>query len=103
MKDMKRALRRHHRERMIARAMRSFKVVWLPQEERRQWALRFYDNLQRCSCPLCGHRRKYWGSSAYELRQTVTAVYEIKYWSTCLLWLERDCNTISDLATLVRT
>ena len=69
MKDTRRALRRHHRQRMIASALKSWNIVGLPEEDRRQRALRRYDNMQWCSCYLCGHRRKYQGPTIQELRQ----------------------------------
>ena len=77
MKNTRRALRRHHRQRMIAYALRSFKVVWLPRDERRQWALRFCNTMQRCSCWMCGHRRKIWGPAARDLKQSHAAAYEL--------------------------
>jgi hypothetical protein len=68
MKSTKRALRRHHRQRMIRRALRSCRLprIYLPgwdenEEGRRQRALRWCDNLQVCSCWTCGNPRKYYG------------------------------------------
>jgi hypothetical protein len=69
MKDTKRALRRRHRQRMIARAMKSFRLAHIPQENSLQWARRLYNNLQFCSCWMCGHRRKWWGLTIQERRQ----------------------------------
>ncbi len=68
MKDTGRALRRHHRRRMIMRALKSFSISHIDEEYRLQWALRRYDNLQECSCHMCGHRRKWNGLTFQELR-----------------------------------
>lgn len=76
MKDTKRALRRHHRQRMIARALKSWNVIGLPVEDRLQRALRSYDNMQRCSCYMCGHRRKWQGPTIQELRQSCAVKHE---------------------------
>ena len=46
MKDTRRALRRHYRQRMIARTLKSFSIQHVLQEDRLQWALRRYNNLQ---------------------------------------------------------
>ena len=69
MKNTRRALRRHHRQRMIARALRSCVLSGWPEEERLQRALRWRDNMQKCSCSMCGHRRKWYGPPMQELRQ----------------------------------
>jgi|GEM_PF-1015369 len=69
MKDTKRALRRHHRQRMIARTMRSSICRWIePEEDRYPWILRYYNNRAKCSCHMCGHRRKWWGPTMQERR-----------------------------------
>jgi len=68
MKDTRRALRRHYRQRMIARTLKSFSIQHVLQEDRLQWALRRYNNLQECSCHMCGHRRKWNGLTFQELR-----------------------------------
>lgn len=68
MKDMKRALRRHHRRRMIAHALRSYKAVSFSETDRRDWARRHYNHLQRCSCWMCGNRRKWLGPTVQERR-----------------------------------
>ena len=80
MRSTKRALRRHHRERMIQRAMRSLMLSceedW---EERRQRAVGWYDNLAKCSCWMCGNRRKYEGRGpVQEQRQLLAAQAEAK-------------------------
>jgi hypothetical protein len=63
MKSTKRALRRHHRQRMFRRALRS---LVLPREwdamAKRQRALRWSNNLKKCSCWMCGLPRKYFGT-----------------------------------------
>jgi hypothetical protein len=69
MKDTKRALRRHHRQRMIVRAMRSLVLSWVPEEDRLRQALRFYKNRKKCSCYMCGNQRKWWGTTVQERRQ----------------------------------
>src|SRR5688572_12656464 len=61
MKPGKRALRRHHRQRMLRCALRSLVLSWLRDDERRHAALRRYDNLARCSCWMCGNPRRYEG------------------------------------------
>ena len=76
MKNTRRAIRRHHRQRMIARAMKSFRGANFPQESRRKWAVRSYDNLQRCSCWMCGHRRKWYGKTVQELRQSYAEEFD---------------------------
>jgi len=76
MKHSKRALRRHHRRRMIAHARRVIRIrqasvprrLAYSEEEMQLWALRRYDNLQGCSCVHCGHRRKWFGPPVQERR-----------------------------------
>ena len=70
MKNTKRAFRRHHRRRMIARAMKLPNLWNTPKEDRLQWALRLYKNRQKCSCWMCGHRRKWHGQTIQERRQS---------------------------------
>lgn len=68
MKDTKRALRRHHRQRMIARSLWIVRG-WHGSEEDRLWrAMRLYKNRQFCSCAMCGHRRKWYGPTIQERR-----------------------------------
>ena len=67
MKNTRRALRRYHRQRMIARTT-SFTPIFLNEEERLQRALRRYKNRQKCSCYMCGHRRKWNGPTIQERR-----------------------------------
>ena len=65
MKSTQRALRRHHRERMIQRALRCCALSYVISEEenpqlRRKLVLGWYDNLAKCSCWMCGNPRKHW-------------------------------------------
>lgn len=69
MKNTKRALRRHHRQRMIARALHSYKIESLNQAEKLDWARRNHNHLQMCSCWMCGNRRKWFGPTTQERRQ----------------------------------
>lgn len=60
-KDKKRALRRHHSDRMRRKAE---KVVrgrgWnMEEKDTRRCAARLKDNLKGCSCSLCGNPRRY--------------------------------------------
>ena len=68
MKDTRRALRRHHRQRMIARIMNSYTIASYPPEEHLQQALRRYKNRKKCSCSMCGNQRKRYGPNIQELR-----------------------------------
>jgi hypothetical protein len=71
MKNTRRALRRHHRLRMIARALRIYGRLrhsgW-SEEEVLFRARHFHDHLQSCSCWMCGHRRKWFGPTIQERR-----------------------------------
>jgi hypothetical protein len=75
MKSSKRALRRHHRRRMLRRALRSEVLSWPEDEAQRTYrAVRWRDNLAKCSCYLCGNpRRKQGLIPAHELRQLAAA------------------------------
>lgn len=71
MKDTKRALRRHHRLRMIAHARRIYEIClydW-SDEEILMRARCNHDHLQKCSCWLCGHRRRWFGPTIQERRR----------------------------------
>jgi hypothetical protein len=71
MKNTKRAWRRHHRRRMIARARRVFFMGMRPSDpDMQDWALRNYDHLKKCSCWMCGHRRKWYGPTIQERRMS---------------------------------
>lgn len=73
MHSNKRALRRFNRENKIKRArkMYSDRASFLEEseEEKQRWALRNYNNMQKCSCSMCGHRRQYNGLTMQERRQ----------------------------------
>ena len=78
MKSTKRALRRHHRQRMIARAYRSYVLCWENDEDiQRERVLRWYNNLAKCSCWMCGNPRRYKGRpTLQEERQLQAALDE---------------------------
>ena len=78
MKNRRRALRRFHRRRMFMRAMRSFAVLGVPEEYRVRRALRRRDNLQACSCWMCGHVSRIWGPRTSDLRQEIAARAELE-------------------------
>ena len=79
MKSTMRALRRHHRERMIQRALRCCALSYTLSEVedpqfRRKLVLGWYDNLAKCSCWMCGNPRKYEGLiTIQEQRQLLAA------------------------------
>jgi hypothetical protein len=67
-KDKKRARRRHHRARMVARAFRMARA-W-------DWSIetpqRMADNMAKCSCWMCGNPRKWGGEPLMaERRQAI--------------------------------
>jgi len=70
MKNYKRALRRYHRQRMLAKARKiaQTKLLCADPEDQERWALRNYDNLCDCSCWMCGNARKHWGPTIQELK-----------------------------------
>lgn len=60
MKETKRALRRHHRQRMIQHALRSYMLRRVEDKDvQRALVLRLYNNLKNCSCYMCGNPRKF--------------------------------------------
>lgn len=65
----KRALRRHHRARMIAHAEKIQRRWWglhePTPEELRQAAVRLADNLAWCSCYSCGNPRRHFGFTVF--------------------------------------
>jgi len=65
----KRALRRHHRARMIAHVKRIQRRWWsgarFTEEELHQAALRLADNLAWCSCYSCGNPRRHFGFTVF--------------------------------------
>lgn len=74
MKSTKRALRRHHRERMIRHALRC--LPHLREEdpaEPRPAVLYWYEHLKKCSCYLCGNPRKYGGGPTRQERRLMAA------------------------------
>ena len=61
MKNMKRAIRRHHRQRLINNVTNYQRSYWHTMstlEERRETATRSYDTVKNCSCWMCGNPRK---------------------------------------------
>lgn len=60
-KDMKRARRRHDRQRMIAKARRIRPWEDVPQ--------RAADNLAICSCRMCGNPRRWWRDAPMQERR----------------------------------
>lgn len=52
---MKRAARRHHKERMKAKAQRVYPWSDMPEK--------LADHLAECSCPMCGNPRKHFGET----------------------------------------
>ena len=70
MKNTRRALRRHHRQRLIARALRSTVIRGRTEGDRLQMALRWYNNMQKCSCYMCGHYRRNYGPTIQERRMS---------------------------------
>lgn len=62
-KNTKRALRRHHLNRMKAKAS---KVYWWHEPER---AAKWANHLAACSCYMCGNPRKWWNESTMQERR----------------------------------
>ncbi len=54
----RRALRRHHRERMIHRARHKIDLASWSGAEKDVWAVRNHDNMADCSCVYCKSPRK---------------------------------------------
>jgi predicted transcriptional regulator len=69
MKTMKRALRRHHRQRIIAKTMKLYVVGGVPEADRLNVALRLFKNRRKCSCWMCSQPRKWYGPTNQERRQ----------------------------------
>lgn len=59
--DSKRALRRHHRHRMIEYARSSQRYSRMGPSDREYQSVRRHDYLATCSCWMCGNPRKYMG------------------------------------------
>ena len=70
MKSNKRAWRRHHRARLIARARRTYVAPAGRDDPERllDWARRNWNNLASCSCWMCGQPRKHFGPPIQEQR-----------------------------------
>jgi hypothetical protein len=68
MRSTKRARRRSQRQNKIKRALRTYATSMMTGDERRRWATRNYDHLKKCSCWMCGHRRRSEGSTLQERR-----------------------------------
>jgi len=77
MKNMRRAIRRHHRNRVLAHTVQLMVIRGFPEEHRRQRALRIFNNRQACACWMCGLRTEVWGPRTRDLRQRIVAAYEI--------------------------
>lgn len=76
MKTSKRAIRRHHRQRMLQRALRSHVLsAWDDETERRRAAVGWYNNLKKCSGWMCGNPRKYEGRITRQERRLLKAAY----------------------------
>ena len=67
MKSIRRAIRRHHRQRMLRRALRS---IVLSGTDDPEWRLcrarRWYNNLALCSCWMCGNPRRWRWAAPYQ-------------------------------------
>jgi hypothetical protein len=85
MKETKRALRRHHRQRMIRHALRSYAIGYCflgdddeKREFREERARRLHDYLTKCSCWMCGNPRKFFKEvTVQEKRLAEAARYEL--------------------------
>lgn len=74
---MSRALRRHHRQRMVNRARALFRR-WGDTEERiRHTAPRLADNLVWCSCYSCGNPRRHFGFCIYGKTNSILTRQEV--------------------------
>ena len=67
----RRAERRAHRERAVARALRVARLFSIPSHHAETWAKHNADNLKMCSCWMCGHVRKWFGPPLREIRRTI--------------------------------
>jgi len=71
-----RAIRRHHAHRMLMHARHIIAEVWragyganLSDQEVAREARRFRDNMQACSCDMCGNPRRRWGKRTLQERR----------------------------------
>ena len=74
---MGRALRRHHRRRMVDKARALF-TRWGEDEERvARNAPKFADNLAWCSCYSCGNPRHHFGFCVYGRSNSILTRQEV--------------------------
>ena len=91
-KNKKRAVRRHHNDRIKNKARRVFKDIW---KNRRMMdddiVGRWCDNLAKCSCGGCGNQRKWMGMTLQERKARQS---EVDYWSedTANDWLWEELS-----------
>ena len=77
MNSTKRALRRHHRQRMIRRALRSSVLYGEEDQEiQRERVLRWHNNLAKCSCWMCGNPRKHEGRLTVQEQRQLRAAQD---------------------------
>jgi len=75
---MSRALRRHHRQRMVNKARALF-TRWGEDEERvNRNAPKFADNLCWCSCYSCGNPRRHLGFTVTHRKDEIRTPQEIR-------------------------
>lgn len=74
-KSSKRALRRHHAERIYERAVHKYES-WGLGEEKALWLRRLCNNPTVCSCWMCGHQRKWHGVTMQERRSLMALADE---------------------------
>ena len=86
----KRATRRHHKQRMIQRAKKSFVLQGFSSDERLHFARRFADHLKVCSCEYsCGNVRHNGWSSGKTRRTRQEHRHRLEY-SEQILELDED-------------
>jgi hypothetical protein len=70
-----RALRRHHKERMKGRFRRIVRDNYTPDSAyMAEYASWYADNIQRCSCLMCGNKRHHEGPTQQERRAALYGV-----------------------------
>ena len=67
-----RAKRRAYRRRAVARALRVARLFGIPPAYAHTWARHNADNLKMCSCWMCGHARKWYGTTLRETRRALS-------------------------------
>lgn len=67
MKNKKRALRRHHANRMM-RKVSNYYAAWC-RDDREQFARYHYNHAALCSCEGCGNPRKHFGEKTMQERK----------------------------------